>query len=114
LCELQQISTLVTIADEDVTPTDSQLLVWCCMIGHQLTGPKGIEGCYKPDDDDDDISGSHGGEYELLESSGMYCHVVKYMLTNVSAVCCILHSSVGCVSHHYTVNSRVKIRPAAQ
>jgi hypothetical protein len=24
-----------------------------------------------------EISGSHGGEYEVLESSGMYCRVVK-------------------------------------
>jgi hypothetical protein len=24
-----------------------------------------------------EISGSHGGRYEVLESSGLYCHVAK-------------------------------------
>jgi hypothetical protein len=33
-----------------------------------------------------EISGSHGGKYEVHEPSGMYCHVINLMSTDVSEV----------------------------
>jgi hypothetical protein len=39
-----------------------------------------------------EISGSHGGQYEV-QSSGIYCHVVKSMLTDPSAIGLLPHLS---------------------